>query len=178
MQMDVDAAKDRLIAEVDRHAEGLLDASHRIHQHPELLFEERFAAELLCDMLEGAGFEVERGAYGLETAFIARAGTEGPTIAVLCEYDALPGIGHACGHNIIGTAGLGAGVAAAVLAEEVGGRVVILGTPAEEGGGGKELLAQRGALEGVDAAMMVHPAGADLARMDVIAIHQMKVQYH
>src|SRR5947207_2490000 len=71
MQMDVDAAKDRLIAEVDRHAEGLLDASHRIHEHPELLFEERFAADLLCDMLEGAGVEVERGAYGLETAFAA-----------------------------------------------------------------------------------------------------------
>ena len=97
---------------------------------------------------------------------------------MLCEYDALPGIGHACGHNIIGTAGLGAGLAAAALADELGGRVVILGTPAEEGGGGKELLAQRGAFEGVDAAMMVHPAGADLALMNVIAIHQMKVRYH
>src|SRR2546430_6411171 len=147
MQMDVDAAKDRLIAEVDRHAEGLLDASHRIHQHPELLFEERFAAELLCDMLEGAGLEVERGAYGLETAFAARAGTEGPTIAVLCEYDALPGIGHGCGHNIIATAGLGAGLAAAALADEVGGRLVVLGTPAEEGGGGKIYMGEAGGLD-------------------------------
>jgi amidohydrolase len=121
----------------------------------------------------------EARAFDLDTAFIARAGkNDGPTIAVLCEYDALPGIGHACGHNIIGTAGLGAGLAAAALADEVGGRVVIIGTPAEEGGGGKELLVQRGAFEGVDAAMMVHPAGADLARMDVIAIHQMKVRYH
>ena len=97
---------------------------------------------------------------------------------MLCEYDALPEIGHACGHNIIGTAGLGAGLAAAALADELGGRVVILGTPAEEGGGGKVFLAERGALDGVDAAMMVHPAGHDLVRMDVIAIHQLHVDYH
>src|SRR5437764_4724470 len=106
--MDVDAAKVRLVAEVDRHAGALIDASHRIHERPELLFEERFAAELLCDMLEGAGLTVERGAYGLETAFAARAGSEGPTHAVLSEHDALPGIGHRCGHTNIATAGLGA----------------------------------------------------------------------
>ena len=175
---DLASVKDRLAQEVDKRAEVLIDASHQIHAHPELCYEEHFAHDILTGLLDAEKIDVRRHAFDLETAFIARAGTEGPTIAVLCEYDALPGIGHACGHNIIGTAGLGAGVAAAVLAEEVGGRVVILGTPAEEGGGGKELLAQRGALEGVDAAMMVHPAGADLARMDVIAIHQMKVQYH
>ena len=177
MQMDVDAAKDRLIAEVDRHAEGLLDASHRIHEHPELLFEERFAADLLCDMLEGAGVEVERGAYGLETAFAARAGSDGPTIAVLCEYDALPGIGHGCGHNIIATAGLGAGLAAAALADEVGGRLVVLGTPAEEGGGGKIYMGEAGAFDGVDAALMVHPADQDLLEMNVIAIATWEVEY-
>ena len=96
---------------------------------------------------------------------------------MLCEYDALPGIGHACGHNIIGTAGLGAGLAAAALAEEAGGRVLILGTPAEEGGGGKVFMAEQGALEGVDAAMMVHPAGADLRSMNAIAIQQCHVRY-
>src|SRR3989440_1458838 len=175
--MDVDAAKDRLVAEVDRHAEGLLDASHRIHERPELLFEERFAAELLCDMLEGAGLDVERGAYGLETAFAARAGSEGPTVAVLCEYDALPGIGHGCGHNVIATAGLGAGLAAAALADEVGGRVVVLGTPAEEGGGGKIYMGEAGAFEGVDAALMVHPADQDLLEMSVIAIATWEVEY-
>jgi amidohydrolase len=178
MSTDLASVKERLGEEIDRRAEMLVDASHQIHAHPELCYEERFAHDLLTGLLEAEKIDVERHAFDLETAFIARAGTAGPTIAVLCEYDALPGIGHACGHNIIGSAGLGAGVAAAVLAEEVGGRVVILGTPAEEGGGGKELLAQRGAFEGVDAAMMVHPAGADLARMDVIAIHQMKVKYH
>ena len=176
---DLEAVKERLAAEVDKRADVLIDASHQIHDHPELCYEEHFAHDLLTGLLEAENIDVERHAFDLDTAFIARAGTgDGPTIAVLCEYDALPGIGHACGHNIIGTAGLGAGVAAAVLADELGGRVVILGTPAEEGGGGKELLAQRGAFEGVDAAMMVHPAGTDLAFMNVIAIHQMKVQYH
>ena len=178
MSSDLAAVKERLAQEIEQRADVLIDASHQIHAHPELCYEEHFAHDLLTGLLEAEKIDVERGAFDLDTAFIARAGSDGPTIAVLCEYDALPGIGHACGHNIIGTAGLGAGLAAAMLADEVGGRVVILGTPAEEGGGGKELLAQRGALEGVDAAMMVHPAGADLARMDVIAIHQMKVRYH
>lgn len=176
--MDLESAKERLVAEVDRRAGLLVDASHQIHARPELGFEEVFAHGLLTDLIEADGLEPERGAYGLPTAFAARAGEEGPTIAVLCEYDALPGIGHACGHNIIATAGLGAGLAAASLASELGGRVVILGTPAEEGGGGKVLMMEHGALDGVDAAMMVHPAGADLRAMSAIAIQQVLVEYH
>jgi amidohydrolase len=156
---------------------ALVDASHQIHAHPELNYEEHFAHDLLAGLLEAEGLEVERHAFQLDTAFVARAGTSGPTIAVLCEYDALPGIGHACGHNIIATAGLGAGVAAAAVAEEAGGRVVVMGTPAEEGGGGKILLARRGAFEGVDAALMVHPAGADLTHMDVIAVQELTATY-
>jgi amidohydrolase len=156
----------------------LIDASHQIHEHPELNFEEHFAHDMLTGILEAEGLAVERSAYGLDTAFVARAGSAGPTIAVLCEYDALPGIGHACGHNIIGTAGIGAGIASACVAEELGGRVVVLGTPAEEGGGGKVFMSDAGALDGVDAAMMVHPAGADLVRMDVIAVAQLWVEYH
>ena len=175
--MDVEAVKDRLVTEVDARAKSLIEASHRIHEKPELLFEERFAADLLCGALEDAGLEVERGAYGLETAFAARAGTEGPTIAILCEYDALPGIGHGCGHNIIATAGLGAGLAAAALADDVGGRVVVLGTPAEEGGGGKVYMGEAGAFAGVDAALMVHPADQDLLEMSVIAIATWEVEY-
>lgn len=177
MAVDLDGIKDRIAAEIDKRADVLIDASHQIHAHPELGFEEEFAHELLTGILESEGLAPERRAFGLDTAFAARAGSEGPTIAVLCEYDALPEIGHACGHNIIGTAGLGAGIAAAALAEELGGRVVILGTPAEEGGGGKVFMADRGALEGVDAAMMVHPAGADLLRMDVIATQQLWTEY-
>jgi amidohydrolase len=178
MAVDLDSVKERLAGEVDRLGDVLVDASHEIHAHPELGFEERFAHDLLTGILEAEGLDVERGAYGLDTAFVARAGSEGPTIAVLCEYDALPGIGHACGHNIIGTAGLGAGLAAAALADQLGGRVVIMGTPAEEGGGGTVLMADQGALDGVDAALMVHPAGGDLIRMDAIAIQQVWVEYH
>src|SRR3954471_21180430 len=175
--VDLDAVKDRLDALVDEHADELLEASHRIHAQPELGYEEHHAHDVLTDLLDGSALEVERKAFGFDTAFAARAGTEGPTVAVLCEYDALPGIGHACGHNIIGTAGVGAGLAAAALADELGGRVVIMGTPAEEGGGGKVLMADNGALEGVDAALMIHPAGGDLIRMDAIAIQQVWVEY-
>jgi len=169
--------KERLRGEVLARADTLIDASHQIHEHPEINYQERFAHDLLADLLEHEGLDVERHAHDLETAFVARAGTSGPTIAVLCEYDALPGIGHACGHNIIATAGLGAGLAAARLAREAGGRVVVMGTPAEEGGGGKILLARRGAFDGIDAAMMVHPAGHDLTRMDVIAVHELSATY-
>ena len=175
--MDLATAKRRVVEEVDRRADLLVDASHQLHAHPELAFEEHFAHELLTGILEADGLPVERHAYGLETAFAARSGQEGPNVAVLCEYDALPGVGHACGHNIIGTAGLGAGLAAAALADELGGRVVVLGTPAEEGGGGKVLMADQGAFEGVDAAMMVHPAGGDLMAMNAIAIQQVFVDY-
>jgi amidohydrolase len=176
--MDLDDAKERLADEVDRRADLLLSASHAIHEDPELGFEEAHAHRLLTDLLTDEGLDVERGAYGLDTAFMARAGTEGPTIAVLCEYDALPEIGHACGHNIIAAAGLGAGLAAAALADELGGRVVIMGTPAEEGGGGKIRMADQGAFEGVDAAMMIHPADADLTTMTTLAVQQLLVKYH
>ena len=175
--MDLAALKQRLKAEVEARADVLIEASHQIHEHPELNYEEHFAHGILADLVEAEGVSVERGAFGLDTAFAARAGEEGPTVAVLCEYDALPGIGHACGHNIIAAAGLGAGLAAAALAAEAGGRVVLLGTPAEEGGGGKILMARQGAFDGVDAAMMVHPAGDDLARMDVIAVQELTATY-
>jgi len=173
----VDAVKDRTDAEVDRLADMLIDVSHRIHERPELAFEEHHAHDLLTEVLEAEGMEVERSAYGLDTAFASRAGSDGPTVAVCCEYDALPGLGHACGHNIIAAAGLGAGVAAAAVADELGGRVLILGTPGEEGGGGKQLMIDQGALDGVDAAVMVHPAGADLRTMDSLAIQRVTVTY-
>jgi amidohydrolase len=150
----------------------------RVCAHPELSYQEVFAHDLLTRVLDDTGPTATRHAYGVDTAFEARAGSEGPEIAVLCEYDALPGVGHACGHNVIAAAGLGAGLAAAALADEAGGRVRIMGTPAEEGGGGKIRMARKGAFEGLAAAMMVHPADADLVRMDCIAIEQMRVQYH
>src|SRR5829696_9312024 len=155
-------AKARLAAEVDRRRELLLDVSHQIHAHPELGYEERFAHDLLTGVLEREDLAVTRSARGIDTAFEATAGGTGPSVALVCEYDALPGIGHACGHNVIAAAGLGAGLAAAALASELGGRLVVLGTPAEEGGGGKILMADDGAFEGADVALMVHPAGMDL----------------
>ena len=176
--VDVDGVKDRVEALVDEHADALIEASHRIHAQPELGYEEHHAHDVLTELLDGSALDVERKAYGFDTAFVARAGTTGPTVAVLCEYDALPGVGHACGHNIIGTAGAGAGIAAAALADELGGRLVVLGTPAEEGGGGKVVLAERGALDGVDAALMVHPSGLDLPTMKTIAIQRLRVTYH
>ncbi len=107
----------------------------------------------------------------------AGAGGGGPRIAILCEYDALPGIGHGCGHNIIGAAGLGAALAAATVVAETGGRLEVIGTPAEEGGGGKILLGDRGAFDGVDAALAIHPAGVDLIAPDVLAIVTYDVEY-
>ena len=175
---DVGRLKARVHAEVDRLAPMLLDASHQIHAHPELNYEEHFAHDLLTSILSEHGLDTERKALDVPTAFRAIAGDpSGPGIAVLCEYDALPEIGHACGHNVIAAAGLGAGLAAATVAAELGGRVVIMGTPAEEGGGGKCRLADRGAFDGLQAAMMIHPADADLVAMKVIAIHELWVDY-
>jgi amidohydrolase len=175
--MDAEEARARVCAEVDRRAATLVAASHEIHAHPEENFAEHHAHDLLAGLLEAEGLSVRRHAYDLETAFEARAGSAGPTVAVLLEYDALPGIGHACGHNIIAAAGLGAGLAAAVIAEEAGGQLRILGTPAEEGGGGKVFMVERGAFDGVDAAMMVHPADSDLRWMTTIAIQRLSVVF-
>jgi len=176
--MDTDAAKVRVGELVDGMAEELISLSHQIHDNPELNFEEHFAHQVLTDAIAAHGHDVTRGAYGLETAFEAKVGSSGPMIAVCCEYDALPGIGHACGHNVIATAGLGAGLAAAALANDLGGRVSILGTPAEEGGGGKVFMIERGAFKGIDASLMVHPAAADLTVMNTIAIHRVNVTFN
>jgi amidohydrolase len=174
---DIATLKSTACSEIDRIADQLIHASHEIHAHPELNFEEHFAHDLLTDFLTTAGLATERSAYGVSTGFEARAGDQGYDVAVLCEYDALPGIGHACGHNIIATAGLGAGLGAAIVARQAGGRIRILGTPAEEGGGGKIEMARNGAFDGVDAAMMVHPADADLLYMNTVALQELEVNY-
>ncbi len=151
--------------------DGLIEISHRIHAHPELGFEEEKASTWLCERLSEAGFAVEKGICGLPTAFRARAGSGPVHVAICAEYDSLPGIGHACGHNIIAASALGAAIAAAQVADEVGLTVSVIGTPAEEVGNasGKVLLLERGAFAGVDAAMMVHPAPIDVCRARVIA---------
>jgi amidohydrolase len=175
--MDLDTLKKSMCDHIDDHARELLAVSRAIHENPEEKFAEFYAHDLLCDQIENAGLAVERHAFDLPTAFRSKAGHSGPDIAVLLEYDALPGLGHACGHNIIAAAGLGAGLAAAAFADPVGGRVTLLGSPAEEGGGGKVFMIERGALDNVDAAMMVHPADADLVTMDAIAFHGLDAVY-
>src|SRR5262245_19055882 len=126
------AARERF----DGARDDLVALSHRIHAHPELGFEEERAAAWLTEALADAGFDVTRGICDLPTAFVARAGHGPLHIAICAEYDCLPGIGHACGHNVIATSALGAGMAAARVADEVGLTVSVIGTPAEEGGGG------------------------------------------
>lgn len=176
--MELGALKQAVCRAVDERREALLAVAHEIHAHPELSFQEHRAAALLARALKEAGLPVEAPAFGLETAFEARAGSAGPTVALLAEYDALPALGHACGHNLIATAALGAGLALAALGARLPGRLRVVGTPAEEQGGGKELLARAGAFDGVDAALMVHPAGVDLATMPTLALAEVEVVYH
>ncbi len=163
---------------VDDLSPLLLQVSHQIHQTPELAFEEHQSAKLLADTAESQGLQVTRAAYGLDTAFSSEFGGEGkPQIGVLSEYDALPGIGHACGHNIIAAAGLGTTLALHRLGHRLPGRVRYIGTPAEERGCGKELLAQNGAFNGLDAAMMIHPAGIDSKAVGTMCISEVRVSF-
>jgi amidohydrolase len=162
---------------VDRRAQDLIALADDIHDHPELLFAEHHAARAVADALETAGLQVSIGDYGLETAVVGRSGS-GPLHVVVCaEYDALPGVGHACGHNIIAAAAVGAGAALAAVADEVGLTVTVLGTPAEEGGGGKILMLERGAFAGAHAAMMVHPWPEDRLVPQCLAVDHIEVSY-
>jgi amidohydrolase len=174
--MDAKAgARERLEAARNR----LIDLSHRIHAHPELGWEEEKASAWIAELLDNAGFAVKRGACDLPTAIIARAGSGPLHVAFCAEYDCLPGIGHACGHNIIAAIGVGAALAAAAVAGEVGLTVSLLGTPAEEvcNAGGKIVMLERGAFDGVHAAMMVHPAPIDNAMPPMIAAASFEVFY-
>ena len=165
---------------IDDLSDTLLEVSHSIHGNPELAFQEHHAAGLISDTLDAQGLPAERGVFTLDTAFEARLPTkgEGPTVAILAEYDALPGIGHACGHNLIATAALGATLGLQAVADLLPGQVRLIGTPAEEKGGGKELMARAGAFDGVDAAMMIHPAGVNLTTMPCICVAEVEVIYH
>lgn len=166
-------------AHVLREGAALLELSHRIHAHPEVRFEEHQAAGWLAHALEAHGFVVERGVGGLPTAFEARLDGRpgGPTVALLCEYDALPGLGHACGHNVIATMGAGAAFALAPLMADVKGHLRVIGTPAEEGGGGKALLIEAGVFDGVDVALMIHPFHRNQAGMATLASTKWQVSY-
>jgi amidohydrolase len=155
----------------------LVALSHRIHAHPELCFEETQSAAWTADVLADGGLAVETGVGGLDTAFVARAGSGPLHLAICAEYDALPGIGHACGHNIIAATAAGAGLALAPLADDLGLTISVVGTPAEEGGGGKIYLLDAGVFDGVHAAMMVHPTPSDVLRPRVSAVSHFTVDY-
>jgi amidohydrolase len=164
---------------IESRRDALTDLSHRIHANPELGFEEQQACAWLAEMLDAEGFSVETGACELPTAFIARAGSGPLHIGICAEYDCLPEIGHACGHNLIAAMAVGAGIAAARVADDVGLSVTLLGTPAEEVGnaGGKILMLERGAFDDIHAAMMVHPAPWDVCTPPLISAAGFGVRY-
>jgi amidohydrolase len=162
---------------VEAQRPELEELSLKIHSNPELAMEEVKASGWLCDYLENHGFKVERGFCQLPTAFRAIYGKGKPVIAFLAEYDALPGLGHGCGHNIIATSLVGAGVAGKVAVDHFGGCIQVIGTPAEEGMGGKILLAQRGAFKNVDSTMLVHPGTRDTALMQSLGCSILDVEF-
>ncbi|MFJ2257290.1 amidohydrolase [Streptomyces sp. NPDC087844] len=158
MAITTDVAYARIGREVTARAQQLWEVALELHRTPELAFQEHRAVELLTGHFERAGFLVEHDVAGLPTAFIARTGDgDGPCVALLMEYDALPDMGHACGHNLIAAAGLGAALSLRDALERVDGTLLAVGTPAEEGGGGKVTLTEAGVFDGVDAALMFHP---------------------
>ncbi len=176
---DREELKRRATQDIDRRRDSLIELSLRIHSTPEIAFEEHRSAAMLEDFLEGEGFAVERGVCELPTAFRATYGSGSPRVAFVAEYDALPGVGHGCGHNIIGTAACAAGIAVKdVLADAGGGSVLVIGTPAEEAAGGKVYMIARGAFDGLDCAMMIHPGNRDTSVAYALACLELEVEFN
>jgi len=176
---EVDGLKREACERVDQAAEMLRGVSRSIHERPELKFEERFAAGLLADRLRDHGFLVERGAAGMETAIVASHPDAAPgrVVAILGEYDALPEIGHACGHNLIAAGALGACVGLGAVKRQLPGTLRFFGTPAEEGGGGKVVMVDAGLFDDVDVAMMFHPAAHTMVDRGSLAITEVRVEF-
>jgi amidohydrolase len=169
--------KERAQTSFDVIESELRQISRWMYENPELAYQERESSLRLSAFLGRSGFRVEHPAYGMETAFVARAGSKGPELVICAEYDALPGVGQACGHNIIATAALGAGHVLRPLAEELGFRLTILGTPAEEKYGGKVDLINAGAFREAAAAMMIHPSPLNVVDPNVIAVNHLDVEF-
>jgi len=174
---DVASAKDAAAAVVDRHLDELVSLSHDVASTPELCYGETRSAATVAEAMRAGGLTVEEGVYDLPTALESRVGDGELVVAVCAEYDALPEIGHACGHNVIAATAVGAGLALASVADELGLSVRVLGTPAEEGGGGKILMLERGAFAGVHAAMMVHPWPTERLTATCLAVAHYDVRY-
>ncbi|MBT2583511.1 M20 family metallopeptidase [Planococcus sp. ISL-109] len=176
-------ARETITESIENNRAQYLRISHAIHENPEIGNEEVFASDLLTGLLEEAGFQVEVGVAGHHTAFFAskKSNKPGPTIAFLAEYDALPGIGHACGHNIIGTTSVAAAIALSKTLDSTGGRVVVLGTPAEEGGpngSAKGSFVKHGLLEEIDAALMLHPSGNSAVTGPSLAVDPLSFHFY
>lgn len=172
---------ERVTSDADRAIEaasdGLIALSHSIHAEPELAFDEHRSAAKIVDLLHSGGFEVRTGIADLPTAFDARFGSGDLVVGLCAEYDALPGIGHACGHNIIAAAAAGAGLGLAAVADALGVTVRVIGTPAEETGGGKVLMLERGVFDDVGMALMVHPGPFDITGATSLALADIAVSY-
>ncbi len=179
MPTPTEALKTQVQTYIDEIADRLITVSHDIHAHPELAFAEFRSMAILADMAEMHGYQVDRGTAGLPTAFVATSpGTEpGPTVAFIAEYDALPGLGHACGHNIIGTAATGAALAVQAIRDQLPGTVQLIGTPAEEGGGGKVIMVEHGVFDNVDAAMMIHPGTKAMTTRGTLASNKVDFEF-
>lgn len=172
---------ERLIAAVRSVEPAALELSHAVHANPEIAFEEREASRLTAELLERHGFEVARAAGGLDTAFVARRRGDrgGPVVAFMGEYDALPEVGHGCGHNLMCSSSAGAAIAAAeVLGDGFAGEIRFIGTPAEEAGNGKVLLIQAGVFDDVDVALQIHPSDRDSVEIATLAITEVGVTFH
>ncbi|MBS3814171.1 M20 family metallopeptidase [Candidatus Bipolaricaulota bacterium] len=179
-ELELDELKKQIGDELDGLSGKLRELGEKIFENPELKFEEYKAMNWLTEALEEKGFSVEREIGGMETSFIGRCpnGSEGPTVAFLCEYDALPRLGHACGHNLIATIGLGAGLALCSVMDKLNGQVVVIGTPAEEGGGGKIELVEAGIFDDVDVAMMVHPSSKTLVGRGSLGVQELTMDFY
>jgi amidohydrolase len=175
--MEIDDLRSQVVQEIEDRRSELRDLSLKIHANPELGFQEVRAAGWLCDYLEQNGFQVERGFAELQTAFKASYGRVRPAIAFFAEYDALPELGHACGHNIIAAAAAGAGIAAKKTIDKLGGSVHVIGTPGEEVFGGKAIMVGKGAFDNLDVAMIVHPGSRDIATFEGLACISLEVEY-
>ncbi|HUF54745.1 MAG TPA: M20 family metallopeptidase [Dehalococcoidia bacterium] len=175
---EANGIKSRAVAEIDARRDALIDLSLRIHGTPEIAFQEHASSAMLADFLEAEGFGVERGICELPTAFRATFGSGEPRIAFVAEYDALPGIGHGCGHNIIGTAAAAAGIALkGLLQADGGGTVLVIGTPAEEAAGGKVYMVTRGAFNDVDCALMIHPGNRNTSVAYALACLELDIEF-
>jgi amidohydrolase len=162
---------------VESQRQHLIRLSLSIHDNPELGFKEEKAAAWLTSYLEDNGFHVERGIAGLATAFRATYGQRGPRIALLAEYDALPKIGHGCGHNIIGVSAVGAAVASKFIINQLGGSIIVMGTPGEEGLGGKIDMMKAGAFKEIDVAMIVHPNTRNMPTEEALACSTLEAEF-